>query len=225
MRPMPQKTYEVRLLQPRDKKRFQKFRDLCSQKQAPYLIKSGVTKVRDRDFIYPNLLLLKNGRIEASLSLEFLSSWKDFDLRYQKRGSLAGKVRFPCLLTTQAYTRPSSQKKGYNTFLRWIALEMAKKWKAKSVICDLVSGSPRIPTMLKMGYRPSPHPTGWIDMKVTKKISTLVLDLEKKGPQALRVAQELTKELRAQTRISPAVRQAKVPKASLDLLIFYESLR
>jgi hypothetical protein len=222
---MPQTTYEVRLLTQKDHKRFQKFRDLCSQKAAPSLIKAGITRVRELDFIYPNLLLLKNGRIEASLRMEFLASWKDFDLRYQTRGSLAGRVKFPCLYTTQAYTRPSSRQRGYNTFLRLIAIEMAKHWKARSLLSDMVAKSPRRQTMLEMGYRAYPHPTGWPDMKVYQKISSMLLNLEKKGPQALKVSRALTKELRRQTKISSSVRQAKVPKARLDLLIFYESLR
>lgn len=221
---MPQTIYEVRLLKQQDRRRFQKFRDLCSRKTAPSLIKAGVTRVRELDFIYPNLLLLKNGRIEASLRLEFLTSWKDFDLRYQNRGTLAGKVQFPCLYTTQAYTRPSSRQKGYNTFLRRIAIEMAKHWKAKSLLSDMVAKSPRRQTMLDMGYRAYPHPTGWPDMKVYQKISSMLLILEKKGPQALKVSRALTKDLGRQTKISPSVRLAKVPKAQLDLLIYYESL-
>ena len=204
-------------------KSLDRFRKICSQKQAAFLMTNDFNAASDADLVFPNLILLEKNKILASFRLEVLWTWKDFDDRYQGHRFLK-TVKFPCLYINHVYTHPTKQRQGYNALLRYYSFRLAKKWGMRSVLGDMLETSPRVSTLQKMGYKAFPHPVGWKFLGTTGKVLTLYLDFEKNGKSATQFCRKMTLGLSRQVKASSAINKLKAPRTSLRALLTFNKM-
>lgn len=75
------------------------------------------------------------------------------ELQFKLEGKFPqAEPQFPSVFLTKAGTLPHLKKRGFNLILRYHFFKMAEFWNARYMFGTMVEGSPRVQSLIDMGY-------------------------------------------------------------------------
>lgn len=135
----------------------------CFNQETSFWINPRLLKWSEADDRSLVLGLFKNEELVASMTCQIFVSAKHLTTRLLglSEEALPSDLRFPLLYISRSATDPDHTKRGMNTRLRVVALSIAKGLGFSQACTTVLEGSPRLNTMIEMGYRFVVNPRKW----------------------------------------------------------------
>lgn len=133
-----------------------------------------------------------DGRLVSTMRGEIIDSLTLLEKKLECPWDYPVKLDMPVLLLSRAATCSSQRSSGLNLVLRYWFFRMARAKGVRYVVGTFVAGSPRENSLRAMGYSFFSNPLGWQQSTYRSlgEVRVVVLDLEKRGAQALRYCEE-----------------------------------
>jgi hypothetical protein len=175
----------IRLLTPSDAPAYHALMVQSFASAEGFTVSSEAKRWGNAETYYPTFGIFHDDVLVAMLRTEWVLTQKELDFKLGCHFTHP-ELKFPAMYLAKAATLPGSKSQGLNSVLRFLSLRVAQHWGARFVFGVMVEGSPRVFTMLEMGYEFQKLPKSWNGNFVSANAPMLgVLDMEKKGSFAL----------------------------------------
>jgi hypothetical protein len=169
------------------------------------------------DNFYPVLGLRHDGKLVSVMRVEWVLNFKELAYKI-KDCPQELEVEYPAVYLTKAGTVPECREMGLNLTLRYFSFLLAERWGASYMLGTMVEGSPRIRSMVEMGYEFQKLPNNWKGL-YQSEMSPLVavLDLKKNREKAFQYLADKTSNYRQDLHLSTDISQIEIQNNNMGI--------
>jgi len=168
--------------------------------------------------VYPTLGAFHGNQLVSVMRLEWVLHWQELNSKMQSN-FYDPQITLPAAYITKNGTLPQLMSLGLNSLLRYHALKISLTWPVEYILGTMIEGSPRVESMIQMGYRFYTNPVKWEGCYQSNKNALIgYLNLKKTGTFALNYLENKYPDLLSAYRpdFNPQDVKIKVPVRSVS---------